>query len=223
MLSALAGLLAGMVHVFSGPDHIAAVAPLAAAANRRAWRAGVRWGLGHTAGVVMVGVTLLLLREALPVALLSAWSERLVGATLVAIGLWGLMQAAAKRLHSHGHAHPGVRHEHAHLHGPGRAHGERRAHTHAHAALAVGALHGLAGSSHLLGVLPALALPSRASAVAYLAGFGVGTIGAMAAFSAAVGFLGAASAAGGGTRVRGGLLGLCSVAAVVVGAVWLVS
>ncbi|MBF8297934.1 MAG: hypothetical protein HW395_591, partial [candidate division NC10 bacterium] len=36
--------------------------------------------------------------------------------------------------------------------------------------------HGLAGSSHLFGVLPALAFPSRQASMLYLAGFGLGAI-----------------------------------------------
>ncbi len=52
---AFAGLVAGFVHVLSGPDHLAAIAPYAVDSRSRAWRTGVRWGLGHTAGVLCVG------------------------------------------------------------------------------------------------------------------------------------------------------------------------
>ena len=54
-------------------------------------------------------------------------------------------------------------------------------------AVGIGLLHGLAGSSHFFGVLPMLALPNRAMAVGYLLTFSLGTIAAMAAFSAIVG------------------------------------
>jgi len=55
VLAILTGLLAGGVHVLSGPDHLAAVAPLAVQ-DRSAWRSGLRWGLGHSSGVLLVGV-----------------------------------------------------------------------------------------------------------------------------------------------------------------------
>ncbi|MGO6719233.1 High-affinity nickel transporter, partial [Rhizobium ruizarguesonis] len=57
------GLLAGFVHVVSGPDHLAAIAPYAVDAKARAWRTGIRWGVGHSAGVVGVGLFALLLRD----------------------------------------------------------------------------------------------------------------------------------------------------------------
>ena len=40
MTLALAGLVAGAVHVLSGPDHLAAIAPYAVADKARSWRTG---------------------------------------------------------------------------------------------------------------------------------------------------------------------------------------
>jgi hypothetical protein len=85
----------------------------------------------------------------------------------------------------------------------------------------VGALHGLAGSSHLLGVLPALALPSNAAAGAYLAGYGIGSIAAMGAFAVAVG--GVADRFGDGGRTWRRLLGAAGTAAIAVGVFWIVA
>jgi len=84
-LTVLTGLLAGAFHVLSGPDHLAAVAPLALSSEgRHAWREGWRWGLGHTAGVIVVALVALALRGLLPqmtplaasVAMLMASSKR---------------------------------------------------------------------------------------------------------------------------------------------------
>ena len=73
MILALAGFFAGLVHVFSGPDHLTAVAPWAVTQQRRAWLSGLRWGLGHTAGVFLVGILLILFRELLPLDQISTW------------------------------------------------------------------------------------------------------------------------------------------------------
>jgi hypothetical protein len=82
----------------------------------------------------------------------------------------------------------------------------------------MGALHGLAGSSHLFGVLPALAFATRMDAAFYLAGFGAGAIAGMAAFSAAMGLLSSRLS----HRHSSGLLYASSAAALVVGGFWLV-
>ena len=95
MTLALAGLVAGAVHVLSGPDHLAAIAPYAVADKARSWRTGVRWGLGHSAGVLVVGLLVLLTRQALPVEALSARSELGVGLVLIGIGIWGIRAALA--------------------------------------------------------------------------------------------------------------------------------
>lgn len=194
MVAAAAGVVAGFFHVLAGPDHLAAVAPLAAGAERRAWRSGLTWGLGHTAGVLAVGALLLFLREVLPFHAFSAGSERLVGAGLIAVGAYGLWRARAA--HEHHHAAAG-------------------------ASFGMGTLHGLAGSSHLFGVLPTLAFASRVDGGVYLAGFGLGAIAAMTGFAALVG---AAAGAAGRSRpaMRRRLLCTSSIAAVVVGGVWLV-
>lgn len=224
MLSLLAGFAAGAGHVLSGPDHLAAVAPLAAQSRGKAWQAGLRWGLGHTTGVLLVGLLFLVLRDVLPIDLISGWSERLVGVVLIGIGAWGLRTTFSKRLHTHEHEHEGHKHAHVHLHEPGTAHrpAERKPHAHGHAAFAVGTLHGLAGSSHFLGVLPALAFPTKTEAVGYLGAFGVGTIAAMVCFAAVVGMVARGSSRRGMAAYQT-VLGACSFAAVGIGIYWLVA
>jgi hypothetical protein len=195
MFAALAGLAAGFFHVLAGPDHLAAVAPLAVGAERAAWRSGFTWGVGHTAGVVLVGLLLMAFREVLPVDALSEWSERLVGLALVGLGVWGVWRAR----YPSNHAHPG-----------------------GGASFGMGTLHGLAGSSHLFGVLPTLAFASRADAGWYLAGFGAGAVAAMTAFAALIGVVALLSGHSSGT-VRRTLLYTSSAAAVIVGGAWLLT
>jgi hypothetical protein len=217
MFLALTGALAGLVHVYSGPDHLAAVAPLAAHGRDRAWLAGFRWGLGHSTGVIVIGLFSLLLREWFPLNLIASSAERLVSLVLIAIGLWGLRKAFTNHVHTHEHAHDGRRHVHIHVHSHGHKHGERafHAHTHAHTAFAVGALHGLAGSSHFIGVLPALAFTTQAEAVLYLLSYGGGTILAMITFSSAVA-LAARSMASGKHSYRA-VMCACSAVALAIG------
>ncbi len=193
MFAVLAGLAAGFFHVLTGPDHLAAVAPLAVSDERPPWRSGLQWGVGHTAGVLLVGALLLAFRELLPLEALSAWSERAVGGALVALGGWGLWS---------------VRRPHSHSHVSGRA------------SFAMGTMHGLAGSSHLFGVLPSLMFASRVDAGLYLAGFGAGAIAAMTAFAAMIGTVATVSGRS-SASVRRAILYATSLAAVAVGGVWL--
>lgn len=231
MMALLAGLATGVVHVLAGPDHLAAVAPIAADDTRPQWRAGMWWGLGHTTGVFLIGVLLLLVRELLPLEAISAWSERLVGAALIGVGAWGAWRArrlqvhrhAAGAMHAHVRPHAGAsidrdpdehraQHRHPWLHG----------HVHTRASFAMGVLHGLAGSSHLFGVLPALALPTAGEAAGYLAGFGAGAVAAMSGFAALVGAL-AVRADQRSPAGQRRLLYTCSATAVAVGGFWLVT
>ncbi len=215
MFAFLAGLAAGLLHVFSGPDHLAAVAPLvvdydglqpvlsqgAPRARRRrrveGWRTGLEWGIGHTTGVVLIALLLLWIRERLPLDAISAYSEQLVGAALIAVGAWG-MKGAWQR--SNGAVAP--------------------AHSHAGASFAIGTVHGLAGSSHLFGIMPALAFSARLDSLLYLAGFGIGAIAGMTAFAAGVGLI--AIRFGSDHRRYNSLLYASSAVALVIGGFWLV-
>ena len=218
-----AGLVAGALHVLTGPDHLAAVAPLAAGSGNRPWRAGFSWGVGHTGGVLLVGLLAVLVRGVLPLDSISSWSERLVGLALIAIGIWSGHRVFRTRVHVHHHAHDGVPHSHAHFHGAGvLAHDASPVveHRHVHASFGFGVLHGLAGSSHVLGILPALAFSTNQSAIVYLLSYGVGTVAAMTAFSSVIGVV-ASRAEFNGVQVYQGLLAACSLAAIGVGTFWL--
>lgn len=218
LLIVAAGIIAGLIHVFSGPDHLAAIAPLAMKRQRGAWLTGLRWGVGHASGVAFVGILSLILRGVLPVDLISNWSDRLVGALLIGIGFWTLRKALL--IHAHSHAHDGETHEHVHLHsrGAAKSHALKR-HVHTHAAFGIGTLHGLSGSSHFLAIIPALAMPSTALAVVYLGCYGVGTVLAMMLFASAINSFSMRFA--GAAKVYRRFMFACSGIAVTVGCMWL--
>ena len=220
MIAALTGLVAGVIHVWSGPDHLTAIAPLAARKPAKALNAGARWGFGHSAGVAVVGLLSLWLRENLPLDLLSSWGERLVGVLLFGIGIWALRKALT--VHAHEHRHGPDHHLHMHAHPKDLPHEQIEAHAHhTHAAFGVGVLHGIAGSSHFVGVLPILAFPTRTQALSYLFTFGLGTVLSMASFSWVIGSV-AGRCASNSTRVYRILMSCCALLALCVGGFWLV-
>ncbi|MDF1547506.1 MAG: sulfite exporter TauE/SafE family protein [Bacteroidales bacterium] len=175
MILLLTGILASTVHVVSGPDHLAAVGPLAIESQKKSWKIGLLWGLGHTFGVLIIGLFFLMFRDFIPIDAISGYSESLVGIILILIGFWAFYKIRKHNSSVHPHPHP-----HNHLHQYSR---------NTVAAASVGILHGLAGVSHLLGIIPTLALPSKLDASLYIAGFGVGTISSMIIFASILGHL----------------------------------
>jgi len=199
MLSLAAGLAGGAIHALSGPDHLAAVAPLSLGDRRSGLMAGLDWGLGHGTGVALVGALAILARDAIPIALVSRWSELMVGFLLLGVAGWacyngyrGLRAAAEPSAGNH-----------------------KRRRT---ATLGVGALHGSAGASHLIGILPATGL-STSGAVAYLGAYFLGAMAAMALIGAVAGEL----SARGGARLRPMMMFGAAAVAALVGSGWIVS
>lgn len=172
MISIVTGLASGAAHVLTGPDHLAAIAPLAMERPKHALRVGLRWGAGHATGVLALAAVGMAARSQLDVGQVAMWAEASVGVLLVAIGLWALRKARGVVVHAHGHDHGADEdHRHVHVHVPGVDHAAPEAHHgHSHAPFLIGVLHGTAGTGHLLGLLPSLALPP-AQAVAYLGAY----------------------------------------------------
>jgi len=122
MLTFLTGFIASVAHVATGPDHLAAVTPLAIDSRKKSWMIGFSWGFGHTVGMLLIGALFLIFREFLPVEAISKHSDTAIGFLLIGIGIWALVRLY--RRHTHGylpHAHFHTRpflypHIHKHTH-----------------------------------------------------------------------------------------------------------
>lgn len=227
----LPGILASFVHVISGPDHLAAVTPLAIESRKKSWIVGFSWGVGHTIGMLLIGLIFLQLKQYINIDSISITGEQIVGYLLIAIGIWAFIKVFARHgfpfhLHNHIHTHGSVIHVHKH------SHKELEAHTHNHlidnkqnyiTALGIGVIHGVAGVSHLVAVLPTLALPSRSDAVFYLSGFGSGTILTMILYAFLVGLLSIMSLSGKKVNLYKYLRILGGSMAIIVGLYWIIS
>lgn len=210
-----AGTAAGAAHVVSGPDHLAALAPMSAHSPQQAMRTGASWGLGHGAGVVVLGGLGQLARDFIDIQHISEVSEILVGFLLLGIGLWALKRASAISVHTHDHTHDGSTHQHLHVHAS-EEHSPAGHADHSHAAFWVGALHGTAGGGHLLGVLPSLALPPT-QAAGYLIAYLVAAVASMTAFSVMIGRITGSR----GPRTLRRILQGTAAASVIVGVAWI--
>ncbi|KAM0882731.1 hypothetical protein ACQ4PT_032104 [Festuca glaucescens] len=188
--SAWTGFLAGCLHTLSGPDHLAALAPLSIGRSPvESAAVGALWGCGHDAGQVMFGLLFLGLKDRLHIEILRTWGTRVVGLTLMVIGAIGIREAtqaapcvaAALDGGAGGaHQHGGNSLEKALMSGGGK---KKEI---SFATFATGIVHGLQPDALMI-ILPALAMPSRAAGAAFLGMFLVGTVMSMASYTVLIG------------------------------------
>ncbi len=193
MMSALfLGFLIGLQHALEA-DHVAAVASIVSGERKlgRALRHGAVWGLGHTLTLLLLGGIVVLAGAAIP----EVWAqglELLVGVMLVVLGLAVLRRLWQEKVHFHMHRHAdGVTHLHAHKHEAEDGRHDARHHEHEHPAglplrsLAVGMMHGFAGSAALI-LLALASVTSTPLALGYILVFGLGSIVGMALLSVVI-------------------------------------
>ena len=185
----LIGFAAGLVHVFTGPDHLAALVPFTSRSETtRPWNLGLRWGIGHAVGAIFIGLIIWLLKDSVYVENLSAGAENIVGVLLILVGAIGLHTGLKEKIHSHEHNHFGIRHSHIHSH-ISLSKSANNHHQHSHAALGIGLLHGTAGGTQLWVALPTLTISKLDGLALYLGAYTLSTIASMIFFTAAIGHL----------------------------------
>ncbi len=162
----LVGLLLGMKHATEA-DHLAAVATLATrqASLVQTLRQGVAWGVGHTLSLMLFGGAVFMLGQAISPSLGQAL-ETAVGIMLIALGADVLRRLIVERIHF-------------------RVHSDQHARRWPLRAIAVGMMHGLAGSAALV-MLSLKSLPSWSIGLGYIVVFGLGSIVGMALLSVAM-------------------------------------
>ncbi len=207
------GFLLGLRHALD-VDHLAAVSTIVSQ-QRGLWRSsivGAVWGLGHTAALLAVAVAVVALHAEIPPHVGHAL-EFGVAMMLIVLGVDLLRTVwSGGALHLHAHEHAGRRHVHPHLHRHGA--GEDHAHV-TRRPFVVGLVHGLAGSAGLmLAVLTTI--DDGLLALAYVALFGLGSIGGMVLMSTLLG-LPLAFAADRFGRVETTLRAVAAVGSVAVG------
>ncbi|KAL3803730.1 hypothetical protein HJC23_003784 [Cyclotella cryptica] len=117
------GIIMGIIHVLTGPDHLSALATLSATdlgspsnpcrnndeEGSKDWKYskflfGVRWGVGHSFGLLVVGGILICIQEGTTSGEwigLNNWvttmSETFVGVFMLALGCYGVVKALRNR------------------------------------------------------------------------------------------------------------------------------
>lgn len=192
----LAGTLASMLHVISGPDHLAAVTPLVIETKRKYWKIGLVWGLGHLLGMLLIGILFLLFKDFIPVEAISEYSEQMVAIVLIGVGFWAFYRIfKSPKTHKHPHIHA-EKDAYIHIHTHEHSHNDAHHHTHKKvvkqnviSSFGIGFLHGLAGVAHFLLLLPVLGFENKFEGIQYIIGFAVGTVLVMSTYALILGRL----------------------------------
>ncbi len=175
LFTLLTGLAAGAFHVVGGADHIVSMAPVVLSKPRKAINSGLAWGLGHSTGIIVLMVVAIVFNDIASIEQLSSFAEFSVGLSLLVLGVLAIRSSVRLKVHSHQHFHSQAKsHDHIHVHLLSK---DTHLH-HVHASTSLGLLHGVAGASHIIAVLPVLALPPS-GAVLYLLSYLLGSILAM--------------------------------------------
>lgn len=179
------GFLQGLRHAFE-PDHVVAVSTMlsqrSTAGARVAYAAS--WGVGHAAMLVLVGGALMILRAELPPRL-DAVFELAVSLMLITLGVRALAHAVGdvRQTRAEAAAHGQIRfHSHTHTHG----NEPRKTGFRAIGPLAMGMVHGLAGSGALTALVVAR-LASPVVGIAFMVLFGIGATLGMALLAGVAG------------------------------------
>jgi ABC-type nickel/cobalt efflux system permease component RcnA len=179
-IALIVAFLLGLRHA-SDPDHLVAVTSLVAADDgdtRRAARIGAWWGIGHGGTLLAIGLPLILLKSKLP-SWLETGAERAVGVVILLLAVRVLVKwmRGDYRAGAHAASEPPAG-SHRHLRRGSGEHGHTKLRTPGQA-LAIGALHGLAGTGAVVLLLIA-ALPTQLEAAAALLVFAPMSVVSMA-------------------------------------------
>jgi ABC-type nickel/cobalt efflux system permease component RcnA len=186
------GFFIGMQHAMEA-DHVAAVSSIASGESSvsKIISHGAFWGIGHTATLAAVAGSVIVFGATLSDEM-GSLLELIVGVMLVGLGAHVIWRLVRERVHFHSHTHgDGTVHMHAHSHKGETEKHEQNAHAHEHPVslpwrtLAVGLMHGMAGSGALV-VLTATQVTSPLAGIIYILLFGFGSVVGMAVLSALI-------------------------------------
>uniref|UniRef100_A0AAV1TD50 Nickel/cobalt efflux system n=1 Tax=Peronospora matthiolae TaxID=2874970 RepID=A0AAV1TD50_9STRA len=92
----LTGTLFGLVHVLTGPDHLSALATLSAGTSWRSFSLGIRWGCGHSIGLIVMAIVFIALDGKLDFSVLNVVTDVIAGVFMIGLGLYGVLEGVKK-------------------------------------------------------------------------------------------------------------------------------
>jgi hypothetical protein len=241
------GSAMGIVHVLAGVDHLSALATLSVGSSWRAVKLGIRWGVGHSTGLVLVTIIILLLKGEVNIKLYKQYCDSLVGIFMILLGIYSIFTAiktySSSTLNSL-NSQSSINFNELNLKNDQKKYDDLELTaataisspplsppppplinlqdntTQKIVAFLIGIIHGIAGPGGMLGVVPAVEMKSIHSSILYLTSFTISSTLSMGIFAAVFGEV---------TRRAGSISGFVelllnifsSVLSIVVGATWI--
>ena len=222
------GATFGILHILSGPDHIAAIITISANKGYKAFIIGAKWGIGHAIGLLIIFAVLLTIdAEILYKTKIAEW---IVGCFLVLLGFHGFYKTRNyNKLISSYENNQFIEDNKDNEINTSEIqidNDDNKKSMYVYIitlskekilSLITGILHGLAGTGGVLGVLPAILIENKEKSAAYLTTFCVSGIITMSIFSAIWGEISKKA-----TRKLGKIiLGTSSLLSVIIGFLWI--
>ncbi|PVX49899.1 hypothetical protein C7377_1537 [Balneicella halophila] len=154
------GLYIGSIHIFTSPDHLAALIPLSLMDSKKSWRVGLLWGFGHLIGLLLLGILLYYFKSLINIDAFSHYSLLYIGILLILIGIWVVVKSGRIKLK------PSPK-THKHL---------------SRISIGTGVVHGFAGFSHIYSLAPTISM-NDTDFFSYFGGFAFGSIASVVLFT----------------------------------------
>uniref|UniRef100_K3X5J4 Urease accessory protein UreH-like transmembrane domain-containing protein n=1 Tax=Globisporangium ultimum (strain ATCC 200006 / CBS 805.95 / DAOM BR144) TaxID=431595 RepID=K3X5J4_GLOUD len=90
------GILLGIVHVLTGPDHLSALAAMTTNSSWKAFSLGIRWGCGHSIGLIIMALIFFAAGRSVNLDEVGVYCNYIVGVFMIALGAWTLLHVKKK-------------------------------------------------------------------------------------------------------------------------------
>lgn len=90
------GMLLGVVHVLTGPDHLSALAAMTTSSSWKAFSLGLRWGCGHSIGLVIMAFIFFAAGKSFNLHDVGVYCNYIVGVFMIALGAWTIVHVKRK-------------------------------------------------------------------------------------------------------------------------------
>lgn len=156
----LTGLYLGAIHIFTSPDHLAALIPLSLMDSKKSWKVGLLWGLGHLIGLLLLGVLLFYFKSLVNIDSFSHYGVLYISLLLILIGIWVIYKSNKITINP-------TPQTSKHL---------------SRISIGTGVLHGFAGFSHIYSLAPTISMKD-VEFFNYFGGFAFGSIASVILFT----------------------------------------